>query len=323
MSDNGPPTNSFDNWAFPPQPPSWPSMPPATPPKRSSRALGLGAAIVATILIGAVGGVSVAFLTRTHTETPAGGGAPTGLPTNAPPSPALALYQQALATMRAAAGFHYVNASTGPEPETITGDAGVSSGRQDITFTASFGAEHFTLLLVGGTVYFQGNTAAVEDQLGVVTADAAKVQSRWVSVVSGDGPYTVLQPGITVADQVTELQFVPVSTQHVTTSAGMIATSIRGSIPASGGGPASIARLDVLSTSNIPVEYDSSFTVSGATITSTTAFSAWGTAPTVAAPTGSVAWSTLVTATPPGGYGSGGGSGAGSPTPTPSPGGAI
>jgi hypothetical protein len=224
--------------------------------------------------------------------------------------------------MRAAAGFHYVNASTGPEPETITGDAGVSSGRQDITFTASYGAEHFTLLLVGGTVYFQGNTAAAEDQLGVVTADAAKMQDKWVSVVSGDGPYTVLEQGITVADQVIELQFVPTSTKQVTTTSGTTATRILGNIPASDGSPASTAQLDVLPTSNIPVEYDSSFTVSGAAITSTTAFSAWGTAPTVTAPTGSVAWSTLVTATPPGGYGRGG-SAAGAPTPTPSPGGAI
>jgi hypothetical protein len=320
MSDNSPPGNSFDNWAFPPQPPTWPSMPPATPPKRRSRALGLGAAIVATILIGAIGGVAVAFLTRTNTQTPAANGAPTALPTNAPPSPALSLYQKSLATMRAAAGFHYVNASTGPEPETITGDAGVSGGRQDITFTASYGAEKFTLLLAGGTVYFEGNTAAVEDQLGVVTADAAPLQNKWVSVVSGDGPYTVLQPGITVADQVSELQFVPQSTSQVTTAGGTAATRIVGSIPAANGDPASAAQLDVAPTSNIPVDYSTSFTVSGASITSTTTFSQWGTAPTVTAPSGAVAWSSLITATPPGGYGSGGNSAA---APTPTPAGAI
>jgi hypothetical protein len=320
MTDNGPPGNSLDNWGLPPQPPpSWPSMPPATPPKRSSRTLGLGAAIVATILIGAIGGVGVAFLTRSHTPT-AGGGSPTALPTLAPPSPALALYQKSLATMRAAAGFHYVNASTGPEPETITGDAGVSDGDQDITFTASYGVEKFTLLLVGGTVYFQGNTAAVEDQLGVAAAAAPKLQNKWVSVVSGDGPYTVLQPGITVADQVSELEFDPVSTTQVTTTGGAAATRIIGTIPASSGNPAATAQMDVLPTSNIPVAYSTTFTVSGASITSTTTFTAWGTAPTVTAPTGAVAWSSLVTATPPGGYGSGGSS---SSAPSPTPGGAI
>jgi hypothetical protein len=316
MSDNRPPGNSFDNWALPPQPPTWPSLPPTTPPKRTSRTLGLGAAMVATILIGAVGGVAVAFLTRSQTQTPSGGGSPSALPSNAPPSPALALYQQSLATMRAAAGFHYVNASTGPDPETITGDAGMSGGRQDIILTASYGAEHFTLLLVSGTVYFEGNTAAVEDQLGVVTADAAQLQNKLVSVVNGDGPYSILQPGITVADQATGLQFVPVSTRQVTTTGGSVATLILGTIPASGGNPAATAQLDVLPTSNIPVGYETSFTSKGASITSTTTFSAWGTAPTVSAPSGAVAWSTLVTAMPPGGYGSGG-TGTSSPTPTP------
>ena len=321
MSDNSPPGNSFDNWAFPPQPPGWPSMPPATPPKRSSRAFGLGAAIVATILIGAVGGVGVAFLTRAHTDTPSGGGAPTSLPTNAP-SPALALYQRSLATMRATTGFHYVNTSNGPEPETITGDAGVAGGRQDITFTAAYGAEKFTLLLANHIVYFQGNTAAVEDQLGVAAANAAKLQNKWVSVVSGDGPYSVLQPGITIADQISELQFVPASTMQVTTEAGTAATRVLGSIPASNGNPPATAQLDVASSSNIPVAYSSSYTVSGSSITSTTTFSEWGTAPSVTVPTGAVAWSSLVTATPPGGYGSGGNV-AGAPTPSPSPGGAI
>jgi hypothetical protein len=317
MTDNGPPGNSFDNWAYPPQPPSaWPSAPPGTPPKRSSRRLGLGAAIVATILIGAVGGVGVAFLTRSHTQTPSSGGPPTSLPTNAPASPALSLYQRSLAAMRASDGFHYVNASNGPEPETITGDAGASGGRQDITLTASYGVEKFTLLLVNGTVYFEGNTAAVEDQLGVVTAAAPKLQNKWVSVASGDGPYRVLQPGITVADQVAELQFVPSSTTQVTTAGGAAATRIVGSIPASNGNPA-VAQLDVTPASNLPVGYSSTFTANGATVTSTTTFSQWGTASATTVPSGAVAWSSLTTAIPPGGYGSGG-STAAAPTPTPS-----
>ncbi|HEY6468220.1 MAG TPA: hypothetical protein VI434_00475 [Candidatus Dormibacteraeota bacterium] len=323
MSDNGPPGNSFDNWALPPQPPAWPSMPPATPPKRRPRALGLGATIAATILIGAIGGVAIAFLTRAHTDSPSGGGgAPTALPTNAPPSPALSLYQKSLATMRAAAGFHYVNTSNGPDPETITGDAGASGGRQDITFTASYGVEKFTLLLVSGTVYFEGNTAAVEDQLGVLKADAATLQNKWVSVVAGNGPYSILQPGITVADQVAEVQFVPVSTTQVTTSGGTRATRILGNIPASQNAPAETAQMDVAPTSNIPVDYSTSVTVSGSAITSTTTFSEWGTAPTVTAPPGAVAWSSLATAAPPGGYGSGG-TGATSPTPSATPAPAI
>jgi hypothetical protein len=49
-------------------------------------------------------------------------------------------------------------------------------------------------------------------------------------------------------------------------------------------------------------------------VSSSTTFSNWGSAPNPSAPSGAVAWSTLNTAEPPGGYGSGGG-GNGTPAP--------
>ena len=58
---------------------------------------------------------------------------------------------------------------------------------------------------------------------------------------------------------------------------------------------------------DLPITYRSTISAGGVVLTFTTTFSAWGTAPTVSAPTGAVAWSSLTTATPPGGYGSGGG----------------
>ena len=314
MIDSGPPGTSVDNWAYPPQPPSWPSLPP-TPPKRPSRTLPIAAAIAITILVGAAGGIAVAFLTRHQTNTPGSGAAPTSGPTSPATSAALTLYNQAVAAMNGAPGFHYVSVSTGPNPETITGDAGVAGGRQLITFNASYGAEQFTLLLVGSTVYFEGNAPAIEDQLGVSSANAAPLVSHWVSVSSNDGPYSVLQPGITVADQAQEIPLVPVSTQSTTVS-GAAAIRIIGTIPAANGTPAETAHLDVLPSTKVPVAYASSFTESGTAVTESVAFTQWGTAPTVSAPSGAVAWSTLTTAPPPGGYGSGGSSS--TPTPTPS-----
>jgi hypothetical protein len=320
MSDNVPPGMSVDNWAFPPQPPTWPSLPPTPPPKRTSRSLPLAAAIIGTIIIGALGGVAVAFVTRQQVSTPGAGATATPGLTAPNAATALALYQRAVVAMTAAPGFHYVSVATGPDSETITGDAGVSGGRQLITFNASYGAEQFTLILVNGIVYFQGNAPAVEDQLGVATADAAKLAGKWVSVSNGDGPYSVLQPGITVADQAQEIPLTPASSSRITTAGGVAGYRIDGTIPASGGAPEETAHLDVIAASKIPVAYDSSFTDNGVAVTNTVTFSAWGTAPTVSAPTGAVAWSTLVTTEPAGGYGSGGTS---SLAPTPTPQGAI
>jgi hypothetical protein len=312
MSDSGPPLGSFDNWAFPPQPPSWPSAPQAPPPRRTSRALTLAAAIVATVLIGAVGGVAVAFATRTHQPAPAPGSSLPPASTSPATSSASALYQRALITMRGSNGFAYVSVSSGPQSEIIAGVAGQLGGRQVITFDSSYGAEHFTLLLVGATVYFQGNTPAIEDQLGVAAANAPKLAGKWVSVVSGNGPYRVLELGINVADQAQEMPMVPSRLTPVTTS-GAPATRIVGSIPTQAG-PSQPAHLDVITASAIPLSYMAGFTGG----TTTTTFSQWGTAPSVSAPSGAVAWSSLVTSVPPGGYGNGGSPSA-TPAPTPSP----
>lgn len=317
MSDSGPPLGSFDNWAFPPQPPSWPSAPQAPPPRRTSRALTLAAAIVATVLIGAVGGVAVAFATRTHQPAPAPGSSLPPVSTSPATLSASALYQRALITMRGSNGFAYVSVSSGPQSEIIAGVAGQLGGRQVITFDSSYGAEHFTLLLVGATVYFQGNAPAVEDQLGVAVANASKLAGKWVSVVSGNGPYVVLEQGITVADQAQEMPMVPSRLTPVTTT-GAPATRIVGSIPTQAG-PSQPAHLDVITASAIPLSYVAGFTtVNGTAGTTTTTYSQWGTAPSVSAPSGAVAWSSLETSVPRGGYGNGGAPSAIS-TPTPSP----
>jgi hypothetical protein len=305
MTDSGPPVGSFDNWVLPPQPPSWPSAPQAPPPRRTSRTLTLAAAIAATVLIGAVGGVAVAFATRSHQPSPAQGSSLPPGSTRPSTSQASALYQRALVAARASSGFAYVSVSTGPQSETIAGVAGQLGGRQVITFDSSYGSEHFTLLLVGATVYFQGNTPAVEDQLGVAAANASKLAGKWVSVVSGNGPYRVLQPGITVADQAQEMPLVPSRLAPVTTT-GAPATRIVGSVPTQAG-TSQPAHLDLNTASAIPLSYVAGFIVgNGTTGTTTTTFSQWGTAPSVSAPSGAVAWSTLVTSTPPGGYGNGG-----------------
>lgn len=217
--------------------------------------------------------------------------------------------------MRDANGFAYVSVSSGPQSETIAGVAGQLGGRQVITFHSSYGAEHFTLLLVGATVYFQGNMPAIEDQLGVVAADASKLIGKWVSVVSGNGPYTVLQPGITVADQAREMLLIPTRSAPVTTTDAP-ATRIVGSVLDQAGN-SHVAHLDLVTASAIPLSYVAGFpTTNGSEGTTTTTYSQWGTAPSVSAPTGAVSWSSLVTSTPPGGYGSGGASSA---APTPSP----
>ena len=145
-------------------------------------------------------------------------------------------------------------------------------------------------------------------------ATAPSLEGKWISVSAGDGPYTVLQPGITIADQAQELALVPASMAHVT-AGGVGAIRITGTVPQRQGVPAATGHVDVATDSHLPIVYATTLTLGGRTVTSTTTFDKWGTAPSVAAPSGAVAWSTLGAAEPPGGYGNGGANPGASPTP--------
>jgi hypothetical protein len=305
-------------------PPTWPPPPPplfGPPPttrgaKRRRNTALLPAAIAVVLIVGVGIGVSVGLLTRGTPSASASGTSPGSGTNGVAVAQARALYEQALAAMRSSAGFHYVADSGGVGPaQTIVGDAGRSGGRQDITIGATAGQEQFTLILAGGVVYFQGNVGALEDQLGVPAAGAPGLQGKWVSVSNQDGPYSLVAPGITIADQVQETALTPTSATAIGAGGGR-ATRIRGSVPAqAAGGPGGTGHLDVAASSHLPLSYVSTLSVSGATATTTTTFSRWGTASAPAPPGGAVAWSTLGASAPPGGYGSGG---AGlTPAPTP------
>jgi hypothetical protein len=299
-----------DRWAFPPQPPAWPPAPSTAPPRRNSRTLAVVALFVTTGLVAAAIGVGGVLLVRHVQGTPSNINGPTLAPgSSAGAAQARALYAQAIAATRGTTGFHYVQVSKGGASQTIVGDAGQSSGRQTITFVSSYGTEQFTLLLVNGTVYFQGNTPAVEDQLGVSAATAPSVANKVISVVQGDGPYIVLQPGITTSSQASEMALTPQSSARVTAQGGVTATRISGIVPPTNGLPAGTGSLDIAPSSDLPITYTSTVSASTASgnvvLTSTANFSAWGTAPSVTPPSGATAWSSLTTAQPPGGYGSG------------------
>jgi len=272
--------------------------PPTSVPSRAGGSSRILAAMTSTVVVGAALGLAVGYATRPVSRVP------TLLP--ALPSPATArasaLYDRALSTIASSIGFHYV--AVFPGTETIVGDAARSAGRQVVTFKSSYGLEAFTLLLdSNGTVYFQGNAAAVEDQLGVSAINSSKIENRWVALSRADGPYSDLEVGITVADQSIFVPMIPTSTASVRVD-GMTATQISGTVTAADD-PASTARLTIASGSDTPLAYASTAATSGGGTTSTVTFSAWGTAVPVGTPSRAIAWSTIGASMPPGGYGSG------------------
>lgn len=305
-------------WQTPPPPPG------ARPAQRRRRGLAVGALVGAVLIAGAAVGVTVGLVTRGSPSAASRGNSRTPSPTV---TQARTAFQQALAATRNSAGVHYVAVSTGANvTQNTLGDATQGGGSQLITLNSTYGNELFTLRLVSGTVYFNGNTPAVEDQLGVPAAGAPAVQDKWVAVSSNDGPYSVLQVGITIADQATSVAepagpgpaFVPTSITQVTAADGTRATRIIGTLSQQGG----TAHLDIAPDSHLPIAEASTVALSGGvTDTSTVTFSGWGMTASVTAPATFVAWPTLGASPPPGGYGSGGSSSGGnSQTPSATPG---
>ncbi len=210
--------------------------------------LAVAAAVAVVLIVGLGIGLGVGLLTRGGPASRSPGGS-----SETSAAAARALYNQTLAATRGSAGVHYVSVSTGASvTQKTVGDATQDGGGQLITLNSTYGDEAFTLRLVSGTVYFQGNVPAVEDQLGVPASSAAGVQGKWVSVTSSDGPYSVLQPGITVAEQANELAMVPKSTSQVTAADGTRATRISGTIT-SPQGNSGTGYLDVAAGTHLPI----------------------------------------------------------------------
>lgn len=269
------------------------------------------AVVVAGIIVGAAIAVPVVVLRQTRGTGSNGGGS------GSTSAQAQSDYRQAIALMRSAAGFHYVASISGSGGQQTTGDAARHGGKQEITVSTALGDEHFTLLLVSGTVYFQGNVAAMQDQIGVGASKASGLQNTWISVVSGDGPYATLEVGINTVDQANETALQPTSVSDVTESDGTSALRLEGAVPPQNGAPAGTGHLDIATSNHQPLIYFTSLSQSGLTLTSNVTFSSWGTAAPVSAPPASTAWTSLGASAPPGGYGSGGGASGATPTPQP------
>ena len=157
----------------------------------------------------------------------------------APTSPtavASGLVGKAVSAATEAGSFHYVEISTANgHYSRFVGDAGANGGVQHIRTTGKSGTDAFTLYLVGGVVYFNGNVPAVVDQLYVPATKATAVAGHWVKVVRGEAPYKTLAEGITAKSNISQLT----STFAATSSAAVPgasppSTRVEGSVRATG-----------------------------------------------------------------------------------------
>jgi hypothetical protein len=190
------------------------------------------------------------------------------------------------------------------------GDAGKTSGSQQITA----GQDTFTIYVVGNSVFFKGNAAALGDQLDLTTAAATANAGKWISLAPSDAPTSTVEAGVTSHDFFTGpcllqpgLSGTPVAVSRGTIAGqpvGIVQCSIHdtsgsgsSAVTSTGTGTLSVAA----AAPNLPVRSTSvgtSTSPSGSgSGTSVVNFSNWGEPVSITAPSDAVTYASLPTQT--------------------------
>ena len=244
-------------------------------------------------------------------------------------SQATSLLNKATTAVDSSAGVDYVSTTTlrGGKTAPTTGGAGQNDGTQTDTEPTAFGTEQFDVLLASNrTLYFKGDAPALEDQLGVPASAAPGLAGQWIFLVPGESPYPSLESGLTVPGAVMLSDLSADSSETVTGSDGTMLTEIDGYIGTNEIGTANSTlatfKLDISPSTHLPT---SLVVTDAAGVGNTvTTFTNWGTPPSVNVPATAIAWVSLDTSPPPGGYGSqmtpsASATATATPTPTPTP----
>ena len=233
----------------------------------------------------------------------------TGTPNGGPPATggraqAERLVSGSLAAAQAAGSFHYVSSSVSAAVSQVTvGDAGASSGRQVITVAG----DTFTVLVVGSTAYFQGDAAAMVENLSVPPALAQARAGQWISLAAGDGPYESVKAAVTTSEALSDnVTFTPRTVLARSTIAGRRVIGVRGAMLGVAGqrGSGTATLYVAAGGRHLPVRYVENGTLTGsdgstAKIRFRIDFSGWGEAVQVNVPSGAVTFSSLgVSGTP-------------------------
>jgi hypothetical protein len=188
------------------------------------------------------------------------------------------LLAASLAAGKAQGSVHYIaRARFGAEAVTITGDAALDRGRQQIAFTKSGQTGHATVLVVNNTAFIKGDAFTLTNYMRI----PATLANRWLSLAHTTSGFKTVAEAVRLGSTLDELKMVaPLQFVPGHSIAGTRTTAIRGKVPQ--GGVAAFATLYVRAGGlPLPVEQVSTES-SGATDTVT--FNRWKESVTVAAP---------------------------------------
>jgi hypothetical protein len=170
----------------------------------------------------------------------------------------------------------------------VSGDAGSTSGTQNLVVKQQGVTERMTARVVGSTGYVQGNNAALQHVIGLTKADSSKYAGKWLSFPTSNQGLGELVGGLLSSQVSKELEIGgPYTYGQKATVAGQKATAIKGSVATQNGGKVPVVLYIPASGSPLPIqEVTNAGTGGGASaIHGIVTFTHWGEDKSQTAPT--------------------------------------
>jgi hypothetical protein len=171
-------------------------------------------------------------------------------------------------------------------------DANAIEGRQLVSSGAQGNA---TILVVSGVAYLDGDANFLQNALGLSSATASTYVGKWISLRPTDPAYQQVAAGLTMGTLLVEaLPNGPVKLTPTTTIDGQSVVGIVYNLSEDG---VNVSETTYVSTAapNLIVESVNHASKSGVAVTTKATFSRWGESVVVAAPSGAVPISSIVT----------------------------
>jgi hypothetical protein len=233
----------------------------------------------ALAVTGAIGGVAFAFAVPM---------AATASAATAPP----ALVAASLTAAGKESAVHFdAYSQRGKESIAIVADAATSTGRQSVTIRKGKSTGHVQSRLVGGDAYFEGDSYGLTAYLGMPSTLAPKYAGKWIVFTPSDQSFSQIEQNFTVGTAVGEIQISkPMAIASHAAVDGTSAITVKGTTKAlSTNGKSGPASLSVKkSRSPLPVRFIGHSGPGGTKTYGRIDYSHWGSAFTVAKPTGAI-----------------------------------
>ncbi|NNN22149.1 MAG: hypothetical protein HKL80_09145 [Acidimicrobiales bacterium] len=198
----------------------------------------------------------------------------------------------------AAKGVHYSGvaqstSSSANQLDVVSGDASSDAGQA----LSKAGTMTDQVVLMSGTAYVNGNTAALQNDIGLNAQDAAAYSGKWISFTQANSSYPSLSSSLTMSSLLPN--FIPsgkLTVSGPTTYNGRQVVTVSGGLPSSANGSGATGNAKVyiaMKAPNYIVGADVSLSQAGSLLKATISFSNWNKMPNIALPPGSISCSTI------------------------------